>query len=186
MDSASAASAGRLPCRAHRRRPVLRSLSDAQFPERPCGSGGRGAGARCARARGRTAPADGRRAHRGAARAADRTHAHAARAAREGFRAPARRSRRNISRMRSARLSARTRSSSTNIRCVPTIARAKSPARFSRSGPPADLAGASAQRLALNSRRPTSSSSRRWATAPTCSPTRWSVTGCRPFMISRS
>ena len=130
-----------------------------------------------ARTRGRTAPADGGGAHRRAPRAADRAHAHTARAARQGFRGRRRRSRRNISRTRSAKRSARTRSSSTNIRCGPIIARAKSPALSSRSGPPAGSAGASARRSAPSSRRRTSSSSRRSATAPTCSPIRRSATG---------
>ena len=40
-----AASAGRLPRRAYRRRPVLRALSDAQLPERSCDSGWHRAGA---------------------------------------------------------------------------------------------------------------------------------------------
>ena len=45
--------------------------------------------------------------------------------------------------------------------------------------PPAGSAGALARRSAPSSPRPTSSWSRPWATAPTCSPTRWSPIGCR-------
>ena len=88
VDSASAASAGRLPRRTYRRGPVLscaircaasRAISRFRRARRSA--------LEALSARGRTAPADGRRAHRRAARPADRTHAHAARAARQGFRA---------------------------------------------------------------------------------------------------
>ena len=63
---------------------------------------------------------------------------------------------------------------------------AKSPARSSRSVPPAGLAGVSAPHSAPSLRRRISSSSRRSAMAPTCSPIRWSATGFRPFTSFRS
>ena len=75
--------------------------------------------------------------------------------------------------------------SSTNIRCAPIIACAKIPALCLRSAPVA-LAGALAPRLAPSSPRPTSSSSQRSETAPTCSPTQPSGTGCRKSTACRS
>ena len=68
----------------------------------------------------------------------------------------------------------------------PTIARARSRARCSRSARPAASAGASAPRSAPSSRHRTSSSSRRSATAPTCSPIRWSDIGSPANTICRS
>ena len=52
--------------------------------------------------------------------------------------------------------------------------------------PPAGSAGASAPRSAPSSPRRTSSWSPRSATAPTCSPIRWSATGCRTCTSCRS
>ena len=178
VDSASAASAGRLPRRPYRRGPVLRALSDAQLPERSRGAGRRDA-ARWRRSTRAVEPrlqmAEARIAAR-RARLTERMRTRRAQLAKDSARRR-RRFRRNISRARSARRSARTRSSSTNIRCGPIIARARSRAPSSRSARPAVSAGASARRSAPSSPRPTSSSSRRSATAPTCSPIRWSATG---------
>ena len=67
-----------------------------------------------------------------------------------------------------------------------STARARSRTRSTASPPPAGSAGASARRSAPSSPRPTSSWSRRSATAPTCSPTRWSRIGCRTCTSCRS
>ncbi len=74
-----------------------------------------------------------------AARPSDRAHALAARAIGQGFRRRREQYRRPICRASSARPSATTPSSSTNIRCGPTIARAKSRARFFALGPAGGL-----------------------------------------------
>ena len=66
-----------------------------------------------------------------------------------------------------------------------TIARARSPAPFSRSAQPGDWAGASAPRSAPSWRRRTSSLSRPSATAPTCSAIRPSPIGSRRYISCR-
>ena len=88
----------------------------------------------------RAAPADGGGAHRRAPHPADRAHAHAARAAGQGVRAagdtisPA-----YLSAARSARRSARTPSSSTNIRCAPEHCPREKPDTFFALGPAGGL-----------------------------------------------
>ena len=85
MDSEPAASGGRLPRRACRRRAVLCALSDALVPLRSRGAGRRDQRAGGALRRGRAAPADGGSQDRCAPCPSYRTHAPAARAARQGF-----------------------------------------------------------------------------------------------------
>ena len=66
------------------------------------------------------------------------------------------------------------------------LSRATKPDTFYGLRPPAASAGASARRSAPSSQRLTSSWSRRLATAPTCSPTRWSPIGSRTCTSCRS
>jgi acetolactate synthase-1/2/3 large subunit len=171
--------------RAYRRGSVLRALSDAELSERPCVAGRPCAGARCACARRRAAPADGRRAHRGAPRAPDRAHADAARTIGEGFNGGTTISPEYLSRVIGETVG----KDAVIINEYPLrpdhCAREKQ-ARSSRSGLPADLDGDSAQRSEQSSQRPTTSWSRLLATAPTCSPIRWSDIGCPPFIICQS
>ena len=89
VDSAPAASAGRLPCRPCGRRPVLCALSDALVPERSQRSGRRHQRAHRAGRGGRATPAGGGSAHRVAPRPPHRAHAPSPRPARQGFRPPA-------------------------------------------------------------------------------------------------
>ena len=158
--------------------PFYRALSDAQLPERSRHAGGRRqcAGRRLiAAVEPRLQMAEARIAAR-RARLTERMRTRRAQLAKDS--APGRDNLAGISVARDRRSGRRGRHHLQRISAArPITARARSPARSSRSAPPAGSAGASARRSAPSLPRPTSLSSRRSATAPTCSPTRWSAIG---------
>ena len=186
VDSAFAASAGRLPRRPYRRGSFLCALSDALLPERHRRAGGRQPCAGGAGRGGRAAPANGGGAHRRPPRAADRAHAHQARATRKGFGG----GRAHLAGISFAR---HRRSGGRGRRHLQRISAAARPLRAREAGHLLRARSRRRARLGLRRgarrqarRRPTTSSSPRSATAPTCSAIRWSATGLPPRTNCRS
>ena len=173
-----AAAAARLPRRAYRRGSGLSALSDAQLPERSCRSPRR-RGTCCRRSTRRCEPVSTQAEDRRAPRANwPSAHKRAPRQGRRGGAARGERSRRRISAARSARRSATTRSSSTNIRCCLDHCPREKPGTFfgvSAGRRPRLGLRRRARRQARGARQARRRD--RSATAPTCSPIRPSATG---------